>query len=356
MRAMMTKTSLVGVFFIAGAVLSGCDDNKVVCNPLTTNCAVDLGVDLQNADLGDGGCSDMGCLNGAITARTSGTTKNLTAVTYNNTGKFVAVGDTGILLTSSDGINWTLGTDTGQSFTSITNDGSTYVAVTADATNGIFSSTDLTQAWDHSSSGIGKRVYSTAKGSVWVGIGAQGEAVTSLDGHDWSEASNGQVGGNPDLYSIYHLGTSSDPNIDMFLAVGALGAVAIGSYDITHGTLSWGTSTQSAQPLDGIAYNGSNYVVVSQDHTTQTYTDILTSPNGTAWTKQSSGTQLGLAGVAWTGHVLIAVGKTGGVFLSNNGQTWQNRTTGSANFRSVNADGPRVVIVGEGGAIYTYEK
>jgi len=47
------------------------------------------------------------------TSRTSGTTNNLYGVTYGN-GTFVTVGDNGVILTSSDGISWTKRTSGGQ--------------------------------------------------------------------------------------------------------------------------------------------------------------------------------------------------------------------------------------------------
>ena len=61
--------------------------------------------------------------------RTSGTTNNLTSVTYGN-GLFVTVGDSGTILTSSDGKTWTERTSgTGYNLYGVTYGNGTFVAV-----------------------------------------------------------------------------------------------------------------------------------------------------------------------------------------------------------------------------------
>jgi len=68
------------------------------------------------------------------TARTSGTRRWLGSVTYaNNT--FVAVGDWGTILTSSNGVNWTARTwGTGAWLYGVTYGNATFVAVGFDGT------------------------------------------------------------------------------------------------------------------------------------------------------------------------------------------------------------------------------
>ena len=63
------------------------------------------------------------------TAQTSGTSNNLIGVTYGN-GLFVAVGTSGTILTSPDGVTWTQRTSgTDDTLRGVTHGNGTFVAV-----------------------------------------------------------------------------------------------------------------------------------------------------------------------------------------------------------------------------------
>ena len=58
---------------------------------------------------------------------------------------------------------------------------------------------------------------------------------------------------------------------------------------------------------------------------------ILTSPDGTTWTAQTSGTSNDLRSVAYDGSsTIVAVGFSGTILTSSDGTTWTSRTSGTS--------------------------
>jgi serine/threonine protein kinase len=104
----------------------------------------------------------------------------------------------------------------------------------------------------------------------------------------------------------------------------------------------------TSQDLWGIAWSGSQFVVVGRNGT------ILTSPNGITWTAQNSGTNELLASVVWSGSQFVAVGTLGTILTSPDGRTWtpQNSNTGEW-LHSVAWSGSQFVAVGFAGTLVT---
>jgi hypothetical protein len=92
----------------------------------------------------------------------------------------------------------------------------------------------------------------------------------------------------------------------------------------------------------GVAWTGSHFVAVSATGT------VLTSPNGSTWTTQTSGTVNNLRAVASSPTLLVAVGSDGAILTSTNGGTsWTAQTSGTkANLVSVTWSGSQFVAVG----------
>lgn len=82
---------------------------------------------------------------------------------------------------------------------------------------------------------------------------------------------------------------------------------------------------------------------------------IWTSPDGNTWTSRTSGTGSNLYGIAYDGTNYVAVG-AGGVFTeSTDAITWSASTmAGANNYRDVTWNGWRFIAVGDGGNIETY--
>jgi len=92
--------------------------------------------------------------------------------------------------------------------------------------------------------------------------------------------------------------------------------------------------------LQGVASSGAQLVVVGGPA-------ILSSADGATWTGRSGAEGHILLDVAWTGAAFVAVGQAGFVLTSPDGATWTARTSGtSADLRSVAWTGERLVAVG----------
>jgi hypothetical protein len=99
--------------------------------------------------------------------------------------------------------------------------------------------------------------------------------------------------------------------------------------------------SQLLHPLTGIAWSGSRFVAVGGSGT------ILTSLDGNTWTAQASGTSQELRGVAWSGSRFVAVGDNGTILTSLDGNTWTAQaSSASQELDGVAWSGSRFVAVG----------
>lgn len=195
--------------------------------------------------------------------------------------RFVAAGDivigspvdgneSGSIVTSSDGINWTAHT--------------TLLPANASAT--AFNALD----------GV---AYS---GNLYVAVGANGAVYTSTDGNSWAMQATGTVNA---LGSVVWSGTQ-------FIAVGQNGTI-ISSPD----GVSWSNRGGGVQNLYAVAWSGTQFVAVGAG-------TILTSPDGITWTSRDAGTANSLYGITCSGSQFVAVG-TGTILTSADGIIWTSR-------------------------------
>lgn len=103
------------------------------------------------------------------------------------------------------------------------------------------------------------------------------------------------------------------------------------------------------QPINSIAYNGSNLYVAAGNNGT-----LHTSPDGITWTSRTSGFGANVIKKVYYASGLslwIAVGQNGTITTSSDGTTWTARTAnvGTNQLNDVFASGTTVVAVGEGG-------
>ncbi|MEP7155475.1 MAG: hypothetical protein ABI905_06860 [Betaproteobacteria bacterium] len=157
---------------------------------------------------------------------TSGTTKNLYAATYGS-AKYVAVGEGGTVLNSTDGSTWTavtsgttsnlrgvtfgaINTTTGTGSTAVTTTTNIFVAV-GDAGTVITSNDGIT--WTVRTPISAARMNAVSFGGQFVAIGNGGVIYTSADGTAWTARSSGTTN---DLFGIARTSTG-------YIAVGANG-------------------------------------------------------------------------------------------------------------------------------------
>src|SRR5664279_4823768 len=110
--------------------------------------------------------------------------------------------------------------------------------------------------------------------------------------------------------------------------------------------LSTWTAVGASKKLYGLASSGNQHMAVG------TSGAILTSSNGDRWTARVSGTATTLYSVAWNGSLFVAVGGTGTILSSPDGITWSNRTSGTTRWlHGVAWGNGQSAVAGEFGAI-----
>jgi photosystem II stability/assembly factor-like uncharacterized protein len=231
-------------------------------------------------------------------------------MTYGNE-TFVTVGAFGTILTSPDGVGWTLQKSRytshlyGAGFAD-----NTFVAVGADGI--ILTSSDNGVTWTLRNFPEGypgfKELYSVAYGNgKFVVVGADGIILTSSDNGVtwvdpfwpfWSPTANWLFG------AAYGNGT--------FVSVGAYGTVLTSS-----DAISWYPETSgTSRHLMSVAYGNDTFVAVGESGT------ILSSIDGMNWSPQTSGITDWLRGIAYANGYFVAVGDAGTILTSPDGINW----------------------------------
>ena len=133
----------------------------------------------------------------------------------------------------------------------------------------------------------------------------------------------------------------------LFIAVGGSGTL-LTSPD---GTTWTSQTTGTTNALRAVAYDdNSTLVAVGWSGT------ILTSSDGTTWTAQTSGTSNDINNVTYSGSAFVAVGDNGTLLSSTDGTTWTDRTSGcgmTGDMWDIAMTSGIGVVVGDNGSIYT---
>jgi len=294
---------------------------------------------------------------------TSGTSSQLNAVTYAD-GEFIAVGSSGTILTSSDGREWTAQpTFNGFDLFGIAAGNGKVVAVGAFGTVAVSSDhknwsedfyvifgdfNDVVYADSKfiavgSSTISGGAIYASSDGGTWssltsetlkyrngiaygdglyVSVGTS-DILTSNNGENWSPYES------VTFYGVNHVGSQ-------YVALGK-GVYYSGSGGI------WKKLRDSSVILRDLAYGNGLYVVVGDDGT------VLTSTNLTNWTERVSQTSNRLYGIVYGNGKFVAVGDGGTIIYSGDGVTWQTANSGDTlDIRDVTYGNELFVAVGHG--------
>ncbi len=253
--------------------------------------------------------------------RDSGISNSLAAIAYGN-GSFVAVGEFGTILTSSDGRVW-----------SPQSSGTTNLLLAVTCANGLWVAVGLcgtiltssnAVSWVAQDSGttqnlsgvtFGNGVFVTVAG-LWYHPGSLVDAIlTSSDGIAWTNQPLG-------AHNYYGL---SDVTFgkDVFVAVGAAGAILTSGNGIT-----W-IDRGKPVPLGslwGITYGNGRFVAVGRGGDQFCYLEAVTSADAVHWdrsqfgsTRTNSGTCA--EGIAYGNGFFVAVGLYG-IYVSLDGIEW----------------------------------
>ena len=277
------------------------------------------------------------------TTQTSGVSTDLNEVVYANS-TYVAVGTSGVILTSTNGTTWTPRT-----------------------------------------SGVTTTLQSVAYGNgTFVVVGNSTVIITSPDGITWSTTKpNPFVAGSTSLQGVEYVN-------GVFIAVGQAGAIAT-STDGNTWTVRHQASSLTSGVIRAIAYNAGQYIVSGNTlNTVYTSTDLVTwtprttggggshvaliyamgkfvasaqsgspfvtSIDGITWNNNGTlaPTGSGIFGLTSIPNKYVAVGGVGMIMTSPDGSTWTEVTTHPATLlNSVTFSGNQLVAVGSGGYIYT---
>ncbi len=222
---------------------------------------------------------------------------------------YTAVGNSGVVVTSTDGRSWQQQPAvTHQTLRGIASGGGSVVAVGTGGTVVSWPSSDASQAVVHPS-GVSVPLLGVAYGAgSWVVGGSSGLVRTSNDLQHWTSRASGTDG---DIFDIAY-------GAGHFVAVSDIGSIVTSPDGIT-----WTTTRQAdGLWLWGAAYGAGGFLVSGANGT------ILQSADGLSWTKRSSGTTQVLRGVAYGRGGYLAVGSDATVVSSTDGVRWTTRPTG----------------------------
>ena len=275
-----------------------------------------------------------------VTTRASGTTNRLSGVVWSGS-QFVAVGDNGTIVTSSDGTTWvSRPSGTTDMLEGVVWTGTEYIAVGGTGT--VLTSLDGA-AWTRHSLGTSNLYYGVAwSGATAVAVGFNGAISSSPDGVTWTPRVSGAP--NEIFQGVAWSGSQ-------FVAVSRAGAILTSPDGGT-----W-TSQANGGGLWGVTSSGTQLVAVGYSSASCCIDVILTSPDGVTWTPQSTNVGALPMAVTWTGQQYLAVGGSGALGTmrsSPDGINWKSEATGSqAVLFGVASSGSTVVAVGDNGTIVT---
>ena len=269
--------------------------------------------------------------------------------------RYVAVGSSGAIFSSSDGVTWSK-KDSGTRWflASVTYGNNLFVAVGG---GGLIRTSTNGETWTKRSYGDSATLYSVIYATdKFVAVGAGGVIVTSPDGASWTVRRSPQSG-QMDLRSVVESGGK-------ILAVGGRQTI-ITSSDVG---INWtrtnhnSTATINRDFLHDAIHANGKFIAVGLKGV------VLTSTNGTAWTPSTPGPLSSLFqgekkhlysithnGISGTGGKYVVTGNEGTVITSSNGTSWTTISDIRPYLRDVTYAAGKFVAVGaynkESGAV-----
>jgi hypothetical protein len=277
------------------------------------------------------------------TAAISPTEDRLEDVIFTN-NLFVAVGESGTILTSNDGLSWsnqTRGASQDLDGLAVANG----LAVAVGKGGAILTSTDGA-AWNYTQSPGGADLHGVAYGNgQWVAVGDSPNIFISSNGLQWTAHSPG--------FAFSYLKSVLYAN-NLWVAVGTNGQIITSS-----DALDWTARTSpTLNDLNDITYGNGTFVVVG-DNNFQPDTTILTSPDGVTWVDRSISVGKNARSVGFANGLQVIALNDGGILYGNDAaaSSWNLAASGinydGANLRGVTWSNSLWVVVGNNGIILT---
>jgi uncharacterized repeat protein (TIGR01451 family) len=267
-----------------------------------------------------------------ITAGTIGVLasgENLYGITYGQ-GRFVAVGNKGVIVTSTNLVNWSQGTSgTEQPLEAVAFGNNTFVAVGSGAT--ILTSANGT-SWVARNAGNTNHLKGVAfGGNLFVAAGHRGTIITSPDAINWTTRSYDY----PRLESIVYANNH-------FIAVGTGGTIWT-----SFNGINWhDRSVPMTNTLLAAGFGNGRYIATGSGGL------VLSSSNATNWFPQPSGTTQDLESALFFNNGFFAVGPAGNNLTSSDGTNWTESASGTFDALFASAIGNGIpVAAGQNGTI-----
>ena len=235
--------------------------------------------------------------------------------------RFIAVGDSGVIRTGTDGTNWTKASSlTSKSLYGVAFGNGVYVTVGSAGT--IRTSVDATN-WMSQTSPTKSALPGVAFGAgTFVGLTQTNAVIRSFDGTTWTQQAIAET-------NVFDHIQYADGR---FVAVGKGGVIGV-SID---GTTWQKVDSGIGDDLFNLTYGDSRFVTISSAG------DVLTSPTGADWTRHSPGDIRSLDSVAYGGEKFVAVGdaisayydlptKNPVIQISRDGDVWTTIDPGTTN-------------------------
>lgn len=281
------------------------------------------------------------------TPRTTGTGQQINGITWNGS-KFIFVASYGKIYSSMDGINWTSETsNTTENLVGISWTGNKFIAVGGYSGGSILTSSDGV-TWAQQSSGVQaelKGIVSTPTLSIIVGRG--NAILTSADGSSWlirgSAPTSQHYGYFNTLYGIAWNG-------GLYVAVGSSGTI-LTSLDQKNWLMSYYDSDIN---FTSVIWANNQFVVAGKK--SSGFPVILNSYDGKKWiTTKSINNTINVAGLSWSGFrcIVVGIGSFGTVYGSNDCVNWPTTYFDGKYYNAVVWGEDRFVAVGNSGLITT---
>jgi hypothetical protein len=256
--------------------------------------------------------------------RLPGPMNRLFGVAYGN-GRFVAAGDNGTILISTNAQNWESLQLQGYTLNAICYGNGLFVAVSTfwssnQFVGALFTSTDATN-WVQRDPGTTKGLGGVAYGNgLFVAVGD--DIVTSSDGATWI----------PRLSRTNFVDLVAYGN-GQFVAMDVWGSALTSSNG-----LDW-AQQQTGYLFSAVTYGTGLFVAVG-------YGNIVTSTDGVTWVQQRWPSTDWMFGIAYGGGQFVAVGEHGTIVSSADGLSWHLRQAGAYSLRALTFGDDQFVAVG----------
>lgn len=224
----------------------------------------------------------------AGTPQRSITGRSLNDVAWNGTDTIVAVGDSGVILSSPNG----------------TTDGWVDVSLAAvpEPLAGV--------SWE-------------SVNSQFIIVGASSTVLTG-DGTNWVQEDLNNIAGAKNLQDVAWLG-------NRYIAVGNNGAIVTSNGDGSVWTLQDAGGGVVNTSFNAVSSDGNIIIIVGSNGT------ILNSDDAVTWTEQAKPLNNDLNDITWDGTQFVVVGSNDTVLTSPDGLTWTQHAPGTSNINFVGA-------------------